>query len=319
MPYVDGVWVDEVATGEETVETTPEEQTGVMGIADPYAGLQSNEEAPDYGTYDPAAVNETIASNVNIQQGSEYVTPESTVAGQLSSLLNTDSKYIEQARLGAAEQAQGRGMLNTSAAAGAGEQAAIVEGSKIASQDASTYAAANQQQQQAEYMIETDKSKSILSAAIVEQEAEAQFTNQQIQNNFSAAMAGANAEEKEWLTNLQAMHSETMAGIQFANDQILANEQYTALEQESIRASNESIMQNYQITIETLLTNPDLILLGGEAMNKFLEDARILAINGIKFNAAIAGDPDMSAWAETYFTSWIGGPTSTVPPGTPAT
>jgi hypothetical protein len=62
-----------------------------------------------------------------------------TVKGQLEGLLSEGSKYLDIARQGAAEQANKRGFLNSTMAAGAGERAAIQSALPIASQDASTY------------------------------------------------------------------------------------------------------------------------------------------------------------------------------------
>lgn len=71
-----------------------------------------------------------------------------TVAGQLHSILGSGSPYLEQARAGARDAANARGLINTSIAAGAGESAAINAALPIAQSDASTYnsvSAANQQ------------------------------------------------------------------------------------------------------------------------------------------------------------------------------
>lgn len=81
--------------------------------------------------------------------GLEYVDPErSTVAGQLQTLLGSESPYIQQARLGAQRQAASRGMLSSSMAAGAGEAAAIKAGLPIAEQDAAAYALAQGREQE---------------------------------------------------------------------------------------------------------------------------------------------------------------------------
>jgi hypothetical protein len=64
-----------------------------------------------------------------------------TVAGQLNTLLSSESPYVKLARSKALETANQRGLLNTSIAAGAGEKAAIESALPIAQQDAQTYAA----------------------------------------------------------------------------------------------------------------------------------------------------------------------------------
>lgn len=70
-----------------------------------------------------------------------------TVQGQLSTILSSGNPYVEQAKSGAAEGANSRGLLNTSMAAGAGEAAAIAAAAPIAGADANTYSTAAQQNQ----------------------------------------------------------------------------------------------------------------------------------------------------------------------------
>jgi hypothetical protein len=70
-----------------------------------------------------------------------------TTAGQLAGLLATDNPVMQQARAGAMQTANQRGLLNSSIAAGAGENAVIQSALPIAQSDAATYsnaAAANQ-------------------------------------------------------------------------------------------------------------------------------------------------------------------------------
>lgn len=66
------------------------------------------------------------------------------VSNQLTGLLSQNSPYLQQARTSAAQQANSRGLLNTSMAAGAGEAAAIQAALPIAQADAGTHVAATQ-------------------------------------------------------------------------------------------------------------------------------------------------------------------------------
>ncbi len=69
-----------------------------------------------------------------------------TVQGQLNTLLNDpNSRYLNQARAEAQRQAATRGLGNSSIAAGAGVRSAIQSALPIASQDASTWAGAAEQ------------------------------------------------------------------------------------------------------------------------------------------------------------------------------
>lgn len=90
-----------------------------------------------------------IGEAPTMTSGMNYVDADkSTVAGQLSNLLGSDSKYIQEARRQGIEQGASRGMLNTAATGGLAVREAIAAGVPIAAQDASTYAAAQGRQQE---------------------------------------------------------------------------------------------------------------------------------------------------------------------------
>jgi hypothetical protein len=79
------------------------------------------------------------------------VSADETVSGQLKKVMEADNPLVQQARTRAVEAANKRGLLNSSMAVQAGEQAALNVALPIASQDASTHAqrgAMNQQFQQ---------------------------------------------------------------------------------------------------------------------------------------------------------------------------
>ena len=63
-----------------------------------------------------------------------------TVSGQMDNLLKSDSPYMKQAETQGKQFAAGRGLLNSSMAAGAAQGAAIERALPIAQQDAGTFA-----------------------------------------------------------------------------------------------------------------------------------------------------------------------------------
>ncbi len=72
------------------------------------------------------------------------VTPNETVRSQLQQIIADDSPLMQQARARAMQQANSRGLLNTSMAATAGQAALYDAAMPIATQDASTYARAGE-------------------------------------------------------------------------------------------------------------------------------------------------------------------------------
>ena len=72
------------------------------------------------------------------------VTPDQTVQKQLEQIIAADSPLMQQARTQALQQANARGLLNSSMAVTAGQSAVLEAATPIAQQDASTYARAGE-------------------------------------------------------------------------------------------------------------------------------------------------------------------------------
>lgn len=123
----------------------------------------SNIGAPSYGTVDttklgtieagtttPSTIDKTgttalsaVENVVNATKPTDVqVTPESLVSNRISGLLSKNNPYIQQAVNAANLQASRRGMLNTGAAAGFAQDAAIKNAVEIAKYDAAVYAEA---------------------------------------------------------------------------------------------------------------------------------------------------------------------------------
>lgn len=109
-------------------------------VTHPRPGGNYNATAQSYrGNYNnlpPGMYNAGEAGN-NAYMGT--VNPNSLVANQMSGLLANGSPYMDQARLSGMNSAASRGLLNSSMAAGASQQAAIQSAMPIAQQDAATY------------------------------------------------------------------------------------------------------------------------------------------------------------------------------------
>jgi len=91
----------------------------------------------------------TIYSGTRQDSGLSYVDPtRSTVAGQLTTLLGTNSPYIQEARRQGLLQAAQQGGVNSTASAAAAQREAYAAGLPIASQDAGTFAAAQGREQE---------------------------------------------------------------------------------------------------------------------------------------------------------------------------
>jgi hypothetical protein len=104
---------------------------------------------PAPGIINSVAVPPPVAAPPVVQANYERIDPNlrtvqanETVKGQLAGILDEDSPLLQQARARALEQMQSRGLLNSSIAIGAGEDALIGRALQIAQPDAETYAEA---------------------------------------------------------------------------------------------------------------------------------------------------------------------------------
>jgi len=130
------------------------------------------------------------ASNYEAKQR-EVNANTDTVRGQLNSLLDDDSKYIDRARTSGKQYVADRGLLNSSMGAQATEAAAIDAALPIAQQDAETY----------------------LKQGLTNQDATnvARSTNSQLNTNVSMSNAGDELKERgEALGNLGMLEKEGM-------------------------------------------------------------------------------------------------------------
>lgn len=120
--------------------TTPDQttlpQSGILQNA--MTGSSSVPKQPELGsTTPPTAVGSSTSWTAPVQRTIDA--PKETVQGQMSGLMAADSPYMQQARTRAAQAMNGRGLLNSSMAIGAGESAAYDAALPIANADAQIY------------------------------------------------------------------------------------------------------------------------------------------------------------------------------------
>jgi hypothetical protein len=123
-------------TGYQGSTYKPSTYTASQARASGYGAAQSNATTSQAQTakgHTAAGVGSVKAGLRNINQATD------TVAGQFDALTQKGSPLMTLARTNAAQQANSRGLLNSSMAIGAGEMAAYQAALPIAQQDASTY------------------------------------------------------------------------------------------------------------------------------------------------------------------------------------
>jgi hypothetical protein len=263
--------------------------------------LEDLQNAPikDTPLYERVDAGELLGGS-GIREGSSYITPEGTVAGQLEKLLASDSEYMKTAERRAKEQAASLGLAGSSMAVGAAHRAAIESGLPIAQQDAKTFASAQLEEQKAYNDISKKKAESDLSGAAREHmydidiaKAEAQATFQQIMDN--AKMQGNMAMETTMLQIKGQWEAETQAALKnheakltmmMEQQKISANERQYASQQAS------QIMAAAYGTISELMGNADFMAGYADSPDKLTDvfnNFISLAQNQVEFIGATAG------------------------------
>ncbi len=131
----------------------------------------------------PATTFQPVAAPVqNAAAASRTVGDNELVSSQLNKLLAGDSPYLQQARSKAMQTANGRGLVNSSMAAGWGESAAIDSALPIANADAGAYTAASRDNQAAQNSVSMANAQAANQAAQASANMQMQAQLQQIGN-----------------------------------------------------------------------------------------------------------------------------------------
>ena len=221
---------------------------------------QPETQAPS-ATVDPDKLQQQTANIVDQERG--------TVAGQMRGLLAENSPYLQVARTGALQTAAGRGLLNSSIAAGAGEEAAIKQALPIAQQDAQTYADIGKQNAKtiSDSLLnlqvgQLEHQKSLANAkitgALTTQEAAKQFETQriseagqlqrqEIENAMKAVLQDdqlESAERQQLSQVVGSMGNEALGAV----ERILRD---TNIEAGAKQAAIDAVMSNYRANAST--------------------------------------------------------------------
>ena len=278
------------STQSSTISKEAQDISKATGTA--YEGIATGALAQkgDWADYDSAAASSDVDRTAAIKSGTSYIDQaKNTVAGQLSSLLSSDSPYIKQAEAKAQEQAASRGLLNTTLAARAGRSAAIESALPIATSDADTYNKFGLQQQSAENAQSQTETEAVISSYLNKQTADIKQTSQNIQNAFQSRLQGADQQTKVFLQDFQQKHAAALQDLIGDQNAFLQSTQIAADKAQTVYAQAGEYVKNYQIAIENMMTDPDFLAMGQTAVNKSINELQTLTKNSIKFVGASAG------------------------------
>ena len=214
----------------------------------------------------PAPVSNTNTySSVRQDSGLAYVDPtRSTVAGQLTTLLGTDSPYIKEARRQGLLQAAQQGGVNSTAAAAAAQREAYAAGLPIASQDAGTYATAQGREQEGNIGASLSAQGATQQSGLSAQGA---FQDRVLSAQNAMQQSGLSAQEAAQRSNLSAQEAGQLSALSF---------------QQSLQASGLSAQEALQ---QSGLSAQEFIQQGGLSTQNAWQD-RVLAKDMFGYNTS---------------------------------
>lgn len=252
-----------------------------------YAALHAPHPTPSAPTAAPVAAPTAAAYTPSVLGNPTQwnVTPNQTVAGQLTGILDPNSPIIQQARTQGLEMANERGLLNSSIGETAAMNAAYNAALPIASADASTFskAAGYNADQSNQFAVHNQDATNTAGAFNANQ------TNQMAQSVLSAqtqsAIANLQAQTQTNLAYLDAQTKTNLASMSNQNQVALANieSNYHVLMQSNASASDlfRQITQN----IATISMSKDM---DGAAKQAAVDNQLQLLQNGMQINGAVS-------------------------------
>jgi len=146
------------------------------------------------------------------------VNPQSTVAGQVQSIINQDSPLMQSAQTKALQESNQRGLVNSSMGVQAGRQAVINSALPIAMQDAQTNANAATANAGATNQARQFGAGAQLQADTANQQDTSQTNRFNAANAQQSYMQGAQFQQDEQMFNLDAAQKNLMQTSQYAQD-----------------------------------------------------------------------------------------------------
>lgn len=253
----------------------------------------------------------TSSTQAGVKSASEYMTPATSVASQLNTLLGSDSEYMKQAAAKSKLTANELGMLSSDRYIGAAQGAAIREALPIATADAATATKFAQQQQVGDTQIAATKIEGEVSGALKAQEAGIQTQLKKTQSAIDAILASGtaktNAEMAGLNVQLNTASQEALKNLDNLLNTSLMAEEYSQKTKENTRAQAVSQIENTMISIENTLKDPDILQLGTEAMSKMINNQLALMRGGVELTYNLAGlniDSYVSDLLDTFETTY---------------
>lgn len=254
------------------------------------------QEAPSVtsGYQSPFTTNETtgaLEGAPTVKPSENYITPETTVQGQLESILKSDSPLLKLAETKTKEQASALGMSSSSMAIGAAQKALYETALPIAEIDAKTSAAFKQQQQALEYEQTKIETEAQVAGQLNLQKAQLQEQQSKIQASWETTLKGLDAETNAVMSGYQAELNKNIKEMEMNLQSQLNKQQYDAQIQGQLMTQSQDMLNNYQITIQQLLGNQAFLesMPDKTAMRGLFNEMFATVSSSIAYSAKAAG------------------------------
>ena len=156
------------------------------------------------GVVTPPATDEWFKQNGGLITGAQAWQPttDMTVAGQVKNIVDQNSPLMQQAETKAKQEMAPRGLMNSSLAVGAGQQAVLNAALPIAQQDAQTHVTAARENTAAQNAAQTQQNTFQQQTAL-----------SSLDNSMKAALTNADTQTKSYLVALDGQIKTQLANI----------------------------------------------------------------------------------------------------------
>ncbi len=199
-----------------------------------------------------------------VAKGESFITPESTVAGQLEKIFDNESPLYKLTETNSRARAAALGMGSSSAAVGAGISALYQTGLEIAQPDAAAAASLKLQEQQAANRKREIDQEALVSGDLNVQKARIANEQAALSESFTIKLEGLKAADQVRLTNIQAQNNLDTTQLKGDLDQVLSDSQMDAQTKQTITNFALDATNNTQTNINYLLTDAELMKSMGE-------------------------------------------------------
>ena len=267
MGYVNGVWVDEgdgpepVAEPAATVAETPVVPEPTTALSQPYTGLATERLAApkaDYAGYVDTPV-DPATDPAAVKTGSSFVSPESTVSGQLEKIFAKTSPLQKLSDTRAKEQASALGMSSSSAAIGASQRALYDSAMPIATQDAKTYADAQAREQDTYNTQAKVNREAQVAGDLTIQKAKIAEQDKKISDSFAIKLQGLDADQAAGMLQLKGDWDVKFKEMDHMLSRDLSQLELDANVEANMMNQTHDMMNQVQISVQQLLGNESFL------------------------------------------------------------